>query len=75
MVANGDRVRSPGVCTAVDVSIHDEHFIINCFTLDLGAFDLVLGVHWLRTLGPIIWYFATLSMHSGSMVVPTTGTA
>jgi hypothetical protein len=44
MVANGDRVRSPGVCLATDVVIHIKHFTIDCFALDLGAFDLVLGV-------------------------------
>ena len=25
--------------------------------------DLVLGVQWLRTLGPIVWDFAALTMH------------
>jgi hypothetical protein len=62
LVTNGDRVRSPGVCTAVDVSIHDEHFTIDCFALDLGAFDLVIGIQWLQTLGPIVWDIAALSM-------------
>ena len=54
LVANGDRMPSPGVYAAVDVSIHDERFTIDCFALDLGAFDLVLGVQWLQTLGPIV---------------------
>ena len=54
MVANGDRVCSPGVCLATPVTIGGEAFSIDCFALDLGGFDLVLGVQWLRMLGPIV---------------------
>jgi hypothetical protein len=39
-----------------------EAFSIDCFALDLGGFDLVLGVQWLRTLGPIVWDFDALAM-------------
>lgn len=62
LVANGDRLCSPGVCLATDILIHDLRFSIDCFALDLGGFDLVLGVQWLRTLGPIVWDFDALSM-------------
>jgi predicted aspartyl protease len=48
MVANGDRVRSPGVCLATPVIIGSEAFSIDYFTLDLGGFDLVLGVQLLH---------------------------
>ena len=62
MVANCDRVCSPGVCLAIGVTIGDEAFSIDCFALDLGGFDLVLGVQWLRTLGPVVWDFGALAM-------------
>ena len=62
MVANGDRVCSPGVCLATPVTIGGEAFSIDCFALDMGGFDLVLGVQWLRTLGPIVWDFGSLVM-------------
>ena len=62
MVDNGDRVRSPGICLATLVTIGNEAFYIDCFLLDLGGFDLVLGVQWLRMLGPIVWDFGTLAM-------------
>jgi len=62
LVANGDRVRSPGVCLATEVLIYEEPFSIDCVALDLGGFDLVLGVQWLRSLGPIVWDFDALSM-------------
>jgi predicted aspartyl protease len=62
MVANGDRVHSPGICLATPVIIGGEAFSIDCFALDLGGFDLVLGVQWLRMLGPIVWDFGALAM-------------
>ena len=62
MVVNGDRVRSSCVCLATLVTIGGKAFSIDCFALDLGSFDLVLGVQWLLTLGPIIWDFGALAM-------------
>lgn len=53
IVANGDRVCSLGVYAATDnIVIHDEHFSVDCFaTVDLGIFDLILGIHWAHRLG------------------------
>jgi hypothetical protein len=44
LVANGDWVRSPSIYLATPVTISGEAFSIDCFALDLGSFDLVLGV-------------------------------
>jgi hypothetical protein len=46
----------------VPITISDEHFTITCAGIDLGCFDFVLGVDFLRTLGPILWDFDTLTM-------------
>lgn len=72
MVTNADRITSPSVFTATDITIGDEGFIIDCFALDLGGFDIALGVHWLRTLGPIVWDFESLMMAFwyGGLVAP-----
>jgi hypothetical protein len=56
-VGNGDRVPSPGCCRDLHISIGGEPFSINCYSLDLGSFDMVLGVQWLESLGPILWDF------------------
>jgi hypothetical protein len=32
------------------------------FDIDMGSYDVVLGVEWLRTLGPITMYFHKLTM-------------
>jgi hypothetical protein len=61
-VANGDRLRCHGLPQHVPLTIGDEHFTITCTGIDLGCFDFILGVDFLRTLGPILWDFDTLTM-------------
>jgi hypothetical protein len=47
---------------ALDVMVGAEPFCLQCFSLALGGYDLILGTHWLRTIGPILLDFAHLSM-------------
>ncbi|KAK1644564.1 hypothetical protein QYE76_062369 [Lolium multiflorum] len=61
-VANGDRLHCHGVAQHVPLTIGDEHFVITCAGIDLGCFDFILGVDFLRTLGPILWDFDALTM-------------
>jgi hypothetical protein len=39
-----------------------EEFANNCFSIDMGGFDLILSVDYLLTLGPILWDFEALCM-------------
>jgi hypothetical protein len=57
-VANGDRVSSPDCCRDLCITIGGEPFSLDCYSLDLGSFDMVLGVQWLKSLGPILWDFS-----------------
>jgi hypothetical protein len=34
----------------------------DCFSLRLGSFDIVLGVQWWESLGPILWDFEKRTM-------------
>jgi hypothetical protein len=61
-VANGDRVASARICRDVHIFINDEEFITDLFVIPLGGYDMVLGVQWLRTLGPILWDFKQCHM-------------
>jgi diadenosine tetraphosphatase ApaH/serine/threonine PP2A family protein phosphatase len=38
---------------------------MDCYTLHLEGFDIILGVQWLQSLRPIIWDFNALSMAFG----------
>ena len=61
-VANGDRPRFHGVALNIPITIGDEHFTITCAAIDLGCFDFILSVDFLRTLDPILWDFDALTM-------------
>jgi hypothetical protein len=54
-VANGDRVPSTGVCCGVHIFINSEEFVVDLFIIPLEGYDMVLGIQWLRTLGPFLW--------------------
>jgi hypothetical protein len=54
VVANGDRIDSPGCCRDIDIAIGGELFRIDCYGLSLGSYDMVLGVQWLESLRPIL---------------------
>ena len=56
-VANGDRLHCHGMAQHVPLSIGDEHFTITC-----AGIDFIIGVDFLRTLGPILWNFTALTM-------------
>ncbi|WVZ84102.1 hypothetical protein U9M48_031165 [Paspalum notatum var. saurae] len=62
LVANGDRVPCQGMARNVAITIGKEAFHIGCYGIALGEYDLILGVEFLRTLGPILWDFIALRM-------------
>jgi hypothetical protein len=61
-VANGDKVASTVVCHNVQFYIDKEPFVMDFFVIPLAGYEMVLGVQWLRTLGPILWDFANARM-------------
>ncbi|KAK8936216.1 hypothetical protein KSP39_PZI014037 [Platanthera zijinensis] len=76
-VANGQHMTCPGVCRRVEFLVEDYPFQTDLFVIDLRGFDVVLGVRWLRTLGPITWDFdrLTISWQAGTRSVRWHGTA
>jgi hypothetical protein len=69
VVANGDRLTSPGrCCRQLRIAVVTEVFVGDCFGLALGSCDMVLGVQWLEPLVPILWAFGTQTVafvHNG----------
>jgi hypothetical protein len=46
----------------MEIKLQGHIFHTNLFILPLAGCDVVLGIHWLRTLGPILWDFTALTM-------------
>ena len=61
-VANGDIIKTQGLCKDVPVCLQGQVFLVQLHVLPLGGCDLVFGTQWLSTLGVINWDFKNLSI-------------
>jgi len=61
-VANGDMVSSSGKCNGVTLHVQGTAITTDFYLLSLGGCDVVLGIEWLRTLGPVLWDFSKLTL-------------
>jgi hypothetical protein len=62
MLANGGSMKCGRHCENVHLQIGDYHLKSHMFVIDMGGCDFVLGVDWLRTLGPILMDFKESTM-------------
>ncbi|KAL4592716.1 hypothetical protein LXL04_005719 [Taraxacum kok-saghyz] len=53
MIGNGTHIHSHGYCDTVPLQIASASFTIPLFVLPIEGADLVLGLQWLGSLGPI----------------------
>lgn len=61
-VADGNVLVTKPECKHLKWVLQNTKFEGDFKVLSLGFCDMVLGVQWLQTLGPILWDFKTLSM-------------
>lgn len=61
-VANGDSKLCEGRSDQVAFKVQEHNFTTNFYALILGDCNVILGVYWLKTLGPILWDFMHLTM-------------
>ncbi|KAJ0092393.1 hypothetical protein Patl1_26254 [Pistacia atlantica] len=55
--ANGDKLSSEGKCKNTKLSAQGIPIVTDFYLLPLGGCDIVLGIFWLQTLGPIFGIF------------------
>ncbi|XP_061361231.1 uncharacterized protein LOC133305112 [Gastrolobium bilobum] len=70
-VGNGDGLLCTAMCSDVQLVLQKHTFNLDLFVLDLKGADIVLGVQWLATLGPIMTDYAQLLMtfsHNGMSI-------
>lgn len=62
LVASGRLIKCIGICQKVSIFLGEHRFCIDFLVIPLGGFEAILGVNWLRKLGPIRWDFEHMSM-------------
>ncbi|XP_061364978.1 uncharacterized protein LOC133308374 [Gastrolobium bilobum] len=71
-VGNGDTLQCTATCVAVPLFLQSNIFSVDLFVLDLKGADVVLGIQWLSTLGPIVTDYSHLTMsftHNSSTIL------
>lgn len=53
MVGKGDNVCCSLVCSQVPFLLHKHTFVIDFYVLPLNGSAIMLGIQWLKTLGPV----------------------
>ncbi|XP_058753077.1 uncharacterized protein LOC131626262 [Vicia villosa] len=53
MVGNGSHLQCEGICNNVQIFLQNKPFTLPFYLLPIEGADIVLGMAWLRTLGPI----------------------
>ena len=61
-MVDGNVIRTLGICHEVTLAIQGSKFVMDLNVLHLGGWTVVLGTHWLSTLGDISWDFKLLTM-------------
>ena len=61
-VANGEVLRTHGLCKDVPIMLQGHQFLIQLHVLPMGGCDLILGTQWLSNLGVIQWDIKLLTM-------------
>jgi hypothetical protein len=58
----GNKIQAPFICRNFSCQLQQTTFLVDVVVLPLGCYDLILGIPFLKALGPILWDFNTLQM-------------
>lgn len=58
----GNKFEALFMCKNFTWVIHNQTFVADVIVVPLVCYDLILGVQWLKSLGPILWDFERLQM-------------
>lgn len=72
MIGSGDTMACQHLCTNTPVHIQGQNFSLDLHILPLGGTEVVLGIPWLQSLGPILTDYTTLTMSFTLMGRPIT---
>lgn len=61
-VANGETILSKSMCEQFKWELQGHEFSTDVMLVPLGGCEMVLGIQWLTSLGPVLWDFSQLRM-------------
>ena len=62
LVGNGEQLQCAALCPQVPLLLGTHKFSVDLFCLPISGAELVLGVQWLKTLGPVLTDYNQLTM-------------
>ncbi|KAL0399243.1 UNVERIFIED_CONTAM: Retrovirus-related Pol polyprotein from transposon.6 [Sesamum radiatum] len=62
LVGNGEALHCSGVCHEVPLVVHSHRFLVSLYVIPIFGADVVLGIQWLGSLGPVLSDFSVPSM-------------
>lgn len=62
LVGNGEELQCSSICPNVCLRLGSHDFCVDLFVVPLCGAEIVLGVQWLRSLGPVLTNYDTLTM-------------
>ena len=71
LVGNGNELECHKLCSATSIRIQGHTFKTDLHVLPISGADVVLVIHWLKSLGPILTDYNTLTMkfvHNGTII-------
>lgn len=60
MVGNDQNLECTSICERVSIIIQDIIFTMDLYVLPISGANVVLGVQWLKILGPVLTNYSTL---------------
>ncbi|KAF7153404.1 hypothetical protein RHSIM_Rhsim01G0083200 [Rhododendron simsii] len=73
VVADGTKIYSKALVKELQWALQGMNFSFEVRLLPLGGCDMVLGVQWLSTLGPVLWDIKNLQMQLAGKELILTG--
>jgi len=61
-IADGSKLWSEGSCSDIKLMIQGDRFVTRAYVIQIRGCDMMLGIQWLKSLGPILWDFSALKM-------------
>ncbi|XP_077223768.1 uncharacterized protein LOC143857236 [Tasmannia lanceolata] len=62
-VGNGEFMMCQGLCSNIRIELQNHSFVTDLFVISLQGADVILGVQWLQTLGPVTTDYTSLAMN------------